>query len=168
MSRKRGAAAVLAALIAVVVISLNALPSAAQESPPPIASEPLTSRAVFPDDVNLKVKIKLDGHANHVVNVDDPSRTAVVKFTVQPGAQFPWHTHAGPVFVNIISGALTYIPAETCARHTYTAGQAFVDPGQGHVHSAVNETSAPTIFIATFFDAPAEGPLVIPAEPADC
>ena len=30
-----------------------------------------------------------------VVNVDDPSRTVVVKYTVQPGAQFPWHSTTG-------------------------------------------------------------------------
>ncbi|HSL64940.1 MAG TPA: hypothetical protein VK874_09810, partial [Gaiellaceae bacterium] len=61
-----------------------------QEPPPPIAAEPLTSRAVFPDDVDLKLKLKLDGKDTAVVNVDEPSRTVVVRYTVQPGAQFPW------------------------------------------------------------------------------
>ena len=44
----------------------------------------------------------------------------------------------------------------------------FVDPGQGHVHTAINRTSSPTVFVATFFDAPAEGSLLIPATPSDC
>jgi quercetin dioxygenase-like cupin family protein len=87
---------------------------------------------------------------------------------VQPGAEFPWHTHQGPVVVNIVSGALTYVDAETCAEQTYTAGQAFFDPGHGHVHSAFNPTGSPMVFIATFFEAPAQGSLLIPAEPADC
>ncbi len=87
---------------------LNVVPSAAQEPPPPIAAEPLTARSVFVDDIDLKVKIKLDGQEMTVVNVDDPSRTVDVRYTVQPGARFPWHSHAGPVVVNIVSGALIH------------------------------------------------------------
>jgi hypothetical protein len=70
--------------------------------------------------------------------------------------------------VNLVSGALTYVGAEDCAQRTYATGQAFVDPGQGHVHTAFNPTNAPTVLVATFFDAPAEGPLLIPAGPGGC
>jgi quercetin dioxygenase-like cupin family protein len=151
---------VLAAASAVYVI-----PSAAGDPPPPIAAEPLTARSVFPDEVTMKFKLK--GHGGTVVvNVDDPSRTIDVKYTVQPGAQFPWHTHRGPVVVNIVSGALNYIPGGECHERPYSAGQSFVDPGHGHVHSAINRGTEPVVFIATFFEAPAEGPLLIPAEPA--
>ncbi len=132
--------------------------------PAPIAAEPLTPRSVFVDDISLKITIKLDRGPTRVVNVDDPSRTVVVRYTVQPGAQFPWHSHLGPVVVNVVSGALTYVDAETCVERTYTAGQAFVDPGQGHVHTAFNPTSTPTVFVATFFAAPATGPLLIPSQ----
>ena len=138
------------------------------EPAPPIAAELLTPRSVFVDDIDLKITIKLGGGATRVANVDDPSRTVVGRFTLQPGAQFPWHTHAGPVVVNVVSGALTYVDAETCVERTYTAEQAFVDPGQGHVHTAFNPTNTATVFVATFFAAPATGPLLIPAEPADC
>ena len=150
----------LAAASAVYVI-----PSAAQDPPPPIAAEPLTLRSVFPDDIDMKFKLKLHDGGTMVVNVDDPSRTVDVKYTVQPGAQFPWHSHRGPVVVNIIAGALTYIPAGTCHERTFTTGQAFVDPGHGHVHSAYNPGTEPTVFIATFFEAPATGALLIPADP---
>ena len=168
MNRKRVAASA-AALVAVLLIGGNALPSSAQEPPPPIATEFLTGRAVFSDDVDLKIKIKLDGGATRVVNSKDPSRTVVARFTVQPGAQFPWHTHRGPVIVNVTEGALVYVAADDCVEREYPAGTAFVDPGHGHVHSAFNPTGAVTVFVATFFEAPAEGPLLIPAEaPADC
>lgn len=165
---KRNMRAILATAVSTLAAAamVNVVPSAAQEPPPPIAAEPLTPRSVFIDDIDLKVK--LGGGATTVVNVDDPSRTAVVRFTVQPGAQFPWHTHVGPVFVDIVSGALVYVDADTCTERAYTAGQAFVDPGQGHVHSAFNQGTEPTVFVATFFDAPAEGSLLIPAEPASC
>jgi quercetin dioxygenase-like cupin family protein len=168
MNRKR-VAALAAALVAVLLIGGNVLPSAAQEPPPPIATEFLTGRAVFTDDVDLQVKIKLDGKATKVINVKDPSRTVVARFTVQPGAQFPWHTHRGPVVVNVTEGELVYVGAEDCVEREYPAGTAFVDPGHGHVHSAFNPTDDVTVFVATFFEAPAEGPLLIPAEtPADC
>jgi quercetin dioxygenase-like cupin family protein len=170
MSKKRGASLAGAALIAVLLISANVLPSAAQgPQPPPIATELLTSRAVFTDDVDLKFKIKLDGKATRVVNVKDPSRTVTARFTVQPGAQFPWHSHRGPVVVNVTQGELVYVGADDCVERAYPAGTAFVDPGQGHVHTAFNQTSSPTVFVATFFAAPEVGPLLIPAEaPADC
>jgi quercetin dioxygenase-like cupin family protein len=168
MNRKRVAASA-AALVAVLLIGGDVLPSGAQQPPPPIATEFLTGRAVFTDDVDLKIKIKLDGGATRVVNSKDPSRTVVARFTVQPGAQFPWHTHRGPVIVNVTEGALVYVAADDCVEREYPAGTAFVDPGHGHVHSAFNPTGAVTVFVATFFEAPAEGPLLIPAEaPADC
>ena len=168
MNMKRGAA-LGAALIAALLIGANVLPSAAQEPPPSIATEFLTGRALFTDDVDLQVKIKLDGEATKVVNVKDPSRTVVARFTVQPGAQFPWHTHRGPVMVNVVEGELVYVGAEDCVERGYPAGTAFVDPAHGHVHSAFNPTDDVTVFVATFFEAPAEGPLLIPAEaPADC
>ena len=165
MRAKRGAFAILAAA---AVVGVSVLPTFADEPPPPIVGEPLTGRATFVDDIDLKIKINT-GSETIVVNADNPSQTAVVRYTVQPGARFPWHTHAGPVMVNIVSGALTYIdPEEGCAERTYTAGQAFVDAGHGHVHSAYNPTGSPTILMATFFEAPASGPLLIPAAPANC
>ena len=164
MSRNRRVA-VMAVLVAALAIAVNVVPSAAQEAPPPIAAEPLTPRSIFPDQVDLKFKVK-HGKATMVVNQGAPSHTVVVRYTVQPGARFPWHSHAGPVVVNIVSGSLTYIPADTCIGQTYFAGQAFLDAGHGHVHSAVNSGMTPTVFVATFFGAPAQGPLLIPADPA--
>ena len=167
--KKRGT--VLAAgVIAVLLASVSMLqPSAAQQAPPPIATEILTGRAVFTDDVDLKFKIKLSGQPTRVVNVTDPSRTVVGRFTVQPGARFPWHSHRGPVVVNVTQGELVYVDADDCLERSYPAGTAFVDPGRGHVHTAFNPTNDVTVFVATFFEAPAEGPLLIPADaPADC
>ena len=166
MRNKRAFLGASAALL-MMTISVNVVPALADEPPPPILGEPLTARAAFVDDVDLKFKISR-GAETTVVNATDPSQTVVVRYTVQPGAQFPWHSHAGPVVVNVVSGALTYIDAGDCGEQTYTAGQAFVDAGHGHVHSAINPTSAPTILIATFFEAPASGPLLIVTDPVDC
>ena len=183
MTRIRGAV-LGAALVAVAVIGVNVLPSSAHKKPPPVASEPppvasepepiavepLTGRAVFTDDVDLKLKVKVEGGKRVVVKAKDPSRTFVARFTLQPGAQFPWHTHPGPVIVNVTQGELVYVDAEDCVERSYPAGTAFVDTGHGHVHTAYNPTDAPTVLVGTFFEAPpAPAPVLIPVDaPDDC
>ena len=165
---KRGAALAAAALIAVVVIGANALPSTAQESPPPIGTEVLTpTRARFTDDVSLKLTNKVDGEATEVAKAKDASRTVVARITVQPGAQFPWHTHPGPVVANVAQGRLTYVDAHDCAKRDYPEGTAFVDAGGDHVHTAFNPTNGPTVVVATFFKAPETGALTIPIPPEE-
>ena len=96
-----------------------------------------------------------------VLDLADLSNVAVARFTVQPGAQFPWHTHPGPVIVTVTQGELVYVMAEGCHEHAYAAGTAFVDPGRGMVHSAYNPTDAETVIVATFTEVPADGPLSI-------
>jgi len=154
-----------ALLMLAAALAVNVIPSAAVDPPPPIASEPLTARSVFPDEVDMKLKLREPGGGTAVIHVGDPSRTVDVRYTVQPGAKFPWHTHYGPVIVNIISGSLTYVSSDNCSGTTYSPGESFVDAGHGHVHSAYNPGSEPTVFIATFFEAPATGSLLIPADP---
>jgi hypothetical protein len=78
--------------------------------------------------------------------------------------EFLWHSHPGPMIVDVTEGELVYAPAEDCSRRSYPAGTASVDPGHGHVHSAFNPTDAETALVATFFEAPAQGPLLIPAQ----
>ena len=148
-----------ALLILAAGAAVNVVPSAAVDPPPPIAAEPLTARSVFPDLIDMKLKLKSHDGGTTVVNVDNPSRTVDIRYTVQPGARFPWHTHYGPVIVNIVSGSLTYVES------TYSLGEAFVDAGHGHVHSAYNPGTEPVVFIATFFEAPETGALLIPADP---
>lgn len=161
--RKKWGAIAAAILGAVLLISVFVLPSAAQQPPAPIATEFLSGRAQFTDDVRLRIRIDPKRGRTQIVRERKPSRTVVARITVQPGAQFPWHTHPGPVIVNVVEGELVYVAARNCRERPYPAGTAFVDPGHGHVHTAFNRTGAPTVLVATFFGAPAEGPLLIPA-----
>jgi quercetin dioxygenase-like cupin family protein len=156
----------LGLLLAIGLIAVAVIPSLAQD---PIVAQPLTARAVFTDDVAIKFRVKADGGRTEVTNLKDGSRTQTVMFTVQPGAMFPWHTHPGSVVVNVASGELVYVPSETCEERHYAAGEAFFDPGHGHVHTAFNPGSVPTVLVATFFGLPATGPLSTPVQPpADC
>ena len=153
-------AAVVGALALTLTVGATAMvvPSFAQQPPAPIAVELLTGRATFTDNVKLTFKLK-DEH--QTINVKVPSRTVVARITVQPGAHFPWHTHPGPVIVNVTQGTLVYVPARDCVHHQYPAGNAFVDPGRGNVHTAFNPTDGVTVLVATFFEVPETGPLTI-------
>ena len=165
MSVKR-TGAIIAAVTTVAVLGATTLPTTAQT--PPIVLEQLGDRSYFTDDVELKLKVKDHDGETTVVSTKDPSRTAVARITVQPGARFPWHTHAGPVVVNVDQGTLTYVGGDNCHEHSYGEGEAFVDSGHGHVHSAYNPGTTATVLYATFFEAPKEGPLNIPAPAPDC
>jgi quercetin dioxygenase-like cupin family protein len=156
-----------AALLTVGAIGIGMLPLAAQEAPPPIATEFLTPRSVFPDDVDMRIKVRAKDGSNEVVKVADPSRTVTARFTIQPGARFPWHSHAGPVIVNVTQGTLVFVETD-CGERAYPTGTAFVDLGHGHVHSAYNPTDGETVIVATFFEAPAAGSLLIPADTPAC
>ncbi len=171
MNKKKFTGLVLV-LTVLGLMATSVLPSGAQTEPPPIAVEPLTPRSEFTDDVDLKIPYKLDGtRRRRVSKTKDASRTVVARITVQPGAQFPWHTHPGPVFVNVTQGELVYMRAGDCVERSYPAGTAFVDPGRRAVHTAFNPTSGVTVFVATFFNVTETGPLTITEgieAPDDC
>ena len=143
---------------AFLLVASIAGPSAAVS---PITVEPVTTRAVIPDQVAGQLRIRQADGSIKVINMPDLDRVVTAKITIQPGAQFPWHTHAGPVLVTIAQGELVYISSIGCSETTYVVGQAFVDSGHGHVHSAVNRTGGETILYATFLEATASGPLTI-------
>lgn len=158
----------LGLILAAAGVAATVVPSLGQEPPPPIAVEVLTPRSQFTDPVSAQIRYKLDQGTN-VLNLSDASRTLVARFTIQPGAQFPWHTHPGPVVVNVAQGELVYVQASDCVERSYPVGTAFVDPGGGNVHTAYNPTDGVTILVATFFGFPAEGPLSnVNVTPGDC
>jgi quercetin dioxygenase-like cupin family protein len=151
----------------VPVVAIAAPPST--EPPvPPIAVEEFTRvdaetpvRGAVTDNVTATITVGHEGMEEMVLDLADLSNIAVARFTVQPGAQFPWHSHPGPVIVTVTHGELVYVTADDCSEHSYAAGTAFVDPGRGMIHSAYNPTAAETVIVATFTEAPADGPLSI-------
>lgn len=163
-----GAAAVLTAVTGGAAASAAAAPSTTEPPVPPIAAEELTRidadtlvRGSLPDAVTASVTIGREGMEDVVIDIADLSHIAVARFTIQPGAQFPWHTHPGPVLVTVTQGELVYVMAEGCSEHSYPAGTAFVDPGRDMVHTAYNPTDGETVIVATFTEVPADGPLSI-------
>lgn len=80
-------------------------------------------------DVEVKAKSDLD----MVVRTHDYA----------PRGSTGWHTHPGPVFINVIKGQVTFYEADdpTCTPHVVTEGHGYVDTGRGHL--GINETDEP-------------------------
>ena len=168
-------AAGLMVLAAVATLALGTEPSQA-DTTPSITPEPLTDhRHEFTDDVRAQVRAKPDGRPMGVANLRDASNLAVVEITIEPGAQFPWHTHPGPVLVAVKDGAgegdaaFVFVFADDCEPRPYEVGQAFIDLGKD-VHMAYNPSDQDTVVIAIFLAAPdadAEDPRLTVPVPAD-
>lgn len=135
--------------------------------PPPIRAEPLTARHRFTDEVATQVRLKPDGRSREVINMRDATNMAVIRFTVQPGVRFPWHSHPGLVMVAVTQGELVFVYGDDCVQRRYRAGTAFVDPGFGNVHYAFNPTGGETVIVATFLGVPATGPVTLPVGTAE-
>jgi hypothetical protein len=87
-----------------------------------------------------------------------------------PGQDTGWHTHPGPVFVQVVKGSLTYQDARhgQCHEATYEAGQGFFDRGHGHVHRAFAGASGAE-FYPVFVLRPGSPEHIIPATaPEEC
>jgi hypothetical protein len=93
--------------------------------------EPFTVKTEPHSLVDVEVKAK--SHVDMVVRTHD--------YAV--GGSTGWHTHPGPVFINVIQGQVTFYEVDdpTCTPHVVSAGQGYVDTGRGHLGR--NETAQP-------------------------
>ena len=136
-----------------------------------VISAPILARGDFIDRVDVKVKFERDG-STIVANAPDAGEVVVQEVTIGPGGTTGWHSHPGPVIVVVKQGTLTYVRADggVCSSTAYPAGKAFVDPGQGHAHTAFNFGTENLVLMATYFDVPVGGSprIDVPAVPAPC
>ena len=135
-----------------------------------ILSAPVFARASFADPTDIKFKI--NGHDKEVIHVPDARESVIQQIVIAPGGHTGWHSHPGPVVVLVKSGQLSFYDGDdpTCHAHTYSAGQAFVDSGQGHQHIARNESTTENLELwATYFDVPPGGAFRIDVpDPGNC
>jgi len=118
-------------------------------------STPL-GRATFsdPDDQNFKVK-RMTGDWHVEIKSKPAFDLAVQSIKFEPGAQSGWHTHPGPVFIQVVTGTMTFYKSDdpTCTPIVRTAGQGYLDVGE-HAHIARNETTTAAQNIVTYFAPP--------------
>lgn len=164
-SARSHAAIRLAAVARLGGISLAMLLVACRDSerPAPTAASParpqltlgsgsrstLLGRATF--DGPFKVKRKT-GDWEVDIHAKDPLDVAVQSITFQPGGHSGWHGHPGPVFIQVVSGTMTFYESDdpSCTPIVRTAGQGYLDTGD-HAHIARNETAAPATNVVTYF-----------------
>ena len=151
--------------------AVTALVGAALATPSSgIVSAIIVARAAFVDPVDLKFKTKA-GH-QEVIKASDLLETVMQQIVIGPGGSTGWHSHPGPVVVLIKAGEFTFYSSEdlTCTPRTYSAGQAFIDPGQGHVHLGRNLSTSQNVEVwVTYFDVPTGGPFRLDApNPGNC
>ena len=144
-------------IVAAVVIALaGALGGAAALATPGsgILSAPVLARGAFVDPVD--VKFKLGAGPNDILHVQNAQDTVVQQIVIAPGGTTGWHSHPGPVIVVMAAGTMSFYSSEdpSCTATTYSAGQAFIDEGQGHVHFARNEGTENVVLMATYLDVP--------------
>jgi hypothetical protein len=136
-----------------------------------VISAPILARGDFSEQVDVKVKYARDGSIN-VSNAPDAGEVVVQEVTIGPGGTTGWHSHPGPVVVVVKQGTLTYIRAvgDECVDKAFSAGTAFVDPGQGNAHTAFNLGGDNLVLIATYFDVPVGGSprIDVPVVPSAC
>jgi quercetin dioxygenase-like cupin family protein len=115
------------------------------------------ARAHFTNETDLKFLIRHDNGGHDNIQVHGAAETVVQQIVFAPNGYSGWHSHPGPAVAVIKSGELTLYDGDdqTCAGRTYTAGEAFIDPGQGHVHFAQNQSQTQSSEVwVTYFDVP--------------
>jgi quercetin dioxygenase-like cupin family protein len=166
-TRIRLAATVVSAAVMVLVFAGSALGTPGGN----VIGAPILARGSFTEGVGIKVKFERDG-SMQVSNAPEAGQVVVQEVTIGPGGTTGWHSHPGPVVVVVKQGTLTYTRADggVCTATDYSAGTAFVDPGQGHEHTAFNNGSENLVLIATYFAVPVGGSprIDVPVVPAPC
>lgn len=141
------------------------------DAPEGFSVEILAGHANFPDDVAARFRVSYGwGSGTIVSNLPrDASSVVVAKVTWEPEGTSGWHTHPGPVIVSVAEGELEVINERDCDAHTYVAGEAFLDPGQGNVHIASNpSTTDGAVAYATFLGVPDGEPATQSVAPVNC
>jgi len=130
----------------------------------------LLGRATFADATGETFKVKRMTGDWHVEIKGKPAiDLAVQSIVFQPGGQSGWHSHPGPVFIQVVSGTMTFYESHdpTCTPVVRTAGQGFLDVGE-HAHIARNETTAPAQNVVTYFAPPGAALRIDEPRPGNC
>jgi hypothetical protein len=135
-----------AMLGAMILVALAAFVAVTKANPPTGVTPTLLARGTYqPFNVRSDPQGSIDDFRAHSTGSID---VVVQRHDYLPGANTGWHQHSGPIFITVTSGTLTFYEYNdpTCTPHIYTAGQGFVDTGDGHI--GYNRTNAPASDVA--------------------
>jgi quercetin dioxygenase-like cupin family protein len=130
----------------------------------------LLGRATFSDPADPVFKVKRITGDWHMELKSTPGfDLAIQNIVFQPGSQSGWHSHPGPVFIQVVSGTMTFYESDdpTCTPTVRTAGQGFLDYGD-HPHLARNETASVAVNVVTYFAPPGAALRIDAPRPGNC
>ena len=132
-------------------------------APPPSASASASGDPIVTPLAAALVPGPIDIDRRH------PSNVVSVRIDFRAGDTTGWHSHPGPVLVQVVSGAITLRHAAhgRCLSQVVRAGHGFFE-APGAVHVAENPRPAPAVLYATFVLPPKAGPEVSAPIPAPC
>ena len=134
------------------------------------SSSTLLGRATFADPDNQTFDVKrITGDWHMQIKAKPAFDIAVQSINFQPGSQSGWHRHPGPVFIQVVSGTMTFYESDdpTCTPIVKTAGQGFLDSGED-AHIARNETALPATNVVTYFAPPGAALRIDAPNPGNC
>jgi hypothetical protein len=103
------------------------------------------------------------------INTRPAMDIAVQSILFPPGSFSGWHSHPGPVFIQVVSGEVTFYESDdpTCTGIVKKAGEGYLDLGE-HAHFARNESSLPAENIVTYFAPPGAALRIDEPRPGNC
>jgi quercetin dioxygenase-like cupin family protein len=132
----------------------------------------IMARGGFADPTSVMFQVTDDqSNGKRIIQVRNAQDTVIQEIVFSPDGHTGWHSHPGPALALVKQGELTLYSADdpTCTGRTYSAGQAFIDPGQGHVHIGRASPLQDTIVWVTYFDVPpGTGVRLDAADPGTC
>jgi hypothetical protein len=145
-------------------------PSMAEAATVPSSTSQLLARSTFsdPKDQNFDIKRINDGWQMQIKS-KPAFDIAVQTIHFPPGAASGWHTHPGPVFIQVDTGTVTFYQSDdpSCSPQLRTVGEGFLDLGE-HPHIAVNQTNAPAHTVVTYFAPPGAALKIMATQPPNC
>jgi hypothetical protein len=116
----------------------------------------LLGRTGFGDPSAEAFKVKrITGDWQIEVKAKPTFDLAVQRIVFQPGGQSGWHTHPGPVFIQVVAGVMTFYESDDpdCRPIVRSAGEGYLDLGE-HAHIARNESGAVAENLVTYLVPP--------------
>ncbi|HEV8544761.1 MAG TPA: cupin domain-containing protein [Candidatus Limnocylindrales bacterium] len=139
--RIRSVAAAGAAAMALVAVAVTI----ASASPASGVTPTLLARSTYD---SFKVMSYPDSGGLFKAEAKQPIDVVVRRHDYAVGGSTGWHAHPYPVFITVISGELTFYEYDdpTCTPIVVSAGEGYVDSGNGHIGR--NETDQPAADIS--------------------
>jgi hypothetical protein len=130
----------------VALVPLGALAGMTWASPADGVTPTLVARGTFP---SFNVRSNPHGPVDFRAHARNPVDVVVRQHDYQPHSHTGWHSHPGPVFVQVTKGELVVYEYadETCTRHELKVGDGYVDTGRGHIIRNETGTAAQDVSV---------------------